>query len=297
MRTSNNYGLPETIVRALVKQEEAYNAGSVDASVTTLIQPPQITILRKKHIHEMVRDVSENFFALLGSGVHYLLDLGKTENMITEERLYMEIDGFRISGAIDVQEVDGEFIDIIDYKVTAVYSVTGDEPKPDWVAQQNIYAMLVEANKNMTVRSLSICAILRDWSSSQARADPFYPQAPIMMVEIPIWSATKRLAYVRERIALHRQARFNEALGEPLPECTREDRWMRKETWAVMKEGGKRAVKVFSSQKEADALVDEKGKGYYVDYRGGISVRCNYCGCKNFCQQYAAMGNKDDEDE
>lgn len=298
MKLTNIHGIPETIARALVKQEEMYNAGKVDASVTQLIQPPQITILRKKHFREMSRDLSDNFWALLGSGVHYLLDLGKTEDMITEERLFMEIDGFTISGGIDVQEVDGEFTDIIDYKVTATYSVTsGDGYKDEWVSQQNLYAMLVEANKNTTVRSLAICAILRDWSGAKAKVDPFYPQAPIQMVDIPLWSRAKRLAYARERIALHRQARFNEAMGESLPECTRQERWMEREKWAVFKDGGKRAVKVFSSEEEARSLVEEKGDGYHIQYREGVSKRCAYCGCSKWCDQFAAMDNKDTDDE
>lgn len=298
MKTTNIFGLPETIARALVKQEEMYNAGKVDASVTQLIQPPQITILRKKHYKEMSRDVSENFWALLGSGVHYLLDLGRTEEMITEERLFLNIDGFTISGGIDVQEVEGNYTDIMDYKVTATYSVTNEQgSKDEWHNQLNLYALLVEANKATIVRSLTICAILRDWSGAKAKVDPFYPQAPIQLIDIPVWSRAKRLAYARERIALHREARFNEAMQEPLPQCSREERWMKKEKWAVLKIGGKRAVKVCMSEEEAKALVEEKGDGYHIEYRPGVSTRCGYCGVSKWCDQFAAMDNKDIDDE
>ena len=302
MRIENKHGVPETIIRAMIKQNAMYDAGAVDSSVTQLIQPPRITILRKKHFQEMVRDVTEEFWALLGSGVHHLLDLGATEDMITEERLYMNIDGWRISGAIDVQQVDGEYIDIVDYKVTSTYSITSnEEAKDEWVQQTNIYALLITSNKpHVKIRSIKVCAILRDWSGATARRDPFYPQAPIQMVDIPVWSTHRQLEYVRERIGAHREARFSEKMGETLPEGSKSERWMKQEKWAVLKIGGKRATKVFTSPEEADALVEEKGKGYHVEYRPGVSTRCQYCGVKFWCDQYQnqiAPSEKDDDDE
>lgn len=298
MQVTNIHGLPETIRRALIKQEAQYNAGPVDSSVTDLIKPARISLLTKKHKREMTRDLSDNFWALLGSGVHYLLELGATENMIVEERLFMEIDGWRISGAIDCQEIISDtVIDITDYKVTATYSVLDQEPKPDWVAQLNLQAMLLEANKPKRVRNLSICAILRDWSSTKARLDPMYPQAPIVMVPIPVWSNHKRLDYARARIAEHREARYADAMGETLQECSPEDRWVKGEAWAVMKTGRKRAVKVFDNPVEAEELKEKSGKGYNVVYREGQSTRCGYCGVSEWCDQFAAMQHKDQDDE
>ncbi len=37
--------------------------------------------------------------------------------------------------------------------------------------------------------------------------------------------------------------------------------------YAVMKEGRERAVKLFNSQKEAQATVDDLGEGYYIEPR------------------------------
>ena len=299
MRIENQHGLPETIIRALHKQNDMYNAGEVDSSVTQLIQPARISLLRKKYYKDMVKDVSEEFYALLGSGIHHLLELGATDDMIVEERLFMTIDGWRISGAIDVQEkVNKREVDIIDYKVTATYSIskTGDV-KPEWENQLNLQALLVEANKAVRVRKLSICAILRDWSSTKAQLDPMYPQAPIVMVPIPIWSKHAQQAYARERIEEHRQARVDDEFGDPIKECTPEDRWVKGEAWMVKKEGGKRAVKIFDNPVEAHQLAATKGKGYIVEYREGKSTRCGYCGVSRWCDQFAAMNSKDHDDE
>jgi hypothetical protein len=297
MKLTNLHGLPETISRAMIKRNEMYNAGKVDTSVTQLIQPPQITILRKKHFRELSRDMSEEFWALLGSGVHSILELGATENMVVEERLFATIDDWRISGAIDVQEFDGKYIDIFDYKTTSVYSVSGDEPKTDYVHQLNMYAMLVELNKpDYQVRNLNIVAVLRDWSGSQAKRDPFYPQAPIQVVPIPLWSRTRQLAFARERIVLHREARFAHDMDDDLPECSADERWVRGDKWAVMKGDNKKATKVFGTEAEALALIEEKGTGYSIDYRPGASTRCGYCGVADWCSQYARM-SKDGENE
>lgn len=72
---------------------------------------------------------------------------------------------------------------------------------------------------------------------------------------------------------------------------------MKAEKWAVKKDGGVRAVKVFDTEAEAAALAGEKGKGYNVEYRPGASTRCGYCGVSQWCEQFAALDNKDTDDE
>ena len=299
MRLENKHDLPETIARAIIKTNDRYDAGAVDASVTQLIQPPRINLLRKLHYKDMVRDLSEELYAVLGSGIHHLLEIGATANMVVEERLFLTIDGWRISGAIDVQEFDGNEVDIIDYKVTSTYSVTktGDV-KEEWLTQLNLQALLVEQNKpEVQVRSLSIMAFLRDWSSSTAQRDPMYPQAPLVKVPIPLWSRQKQLAYARERIALHRKARFDHNMGEELDHCTTEDRWVRDEKWVVMKKGGKRALKTFGNPVDALELAQSKGKDYHVVYRPGKSTRCGFCGVSQFCSQYRDIIAKEEAND
>jgi hypothetical protein len=297
MITSNKHDLPDTIVRALKKQDQLYNAGEVDSSVTSLIQPARISLLRKLHYNELERDVADSVWALLGSGIHHILELGATPDMIVEERLFMDIDGWKISGAVDVQQVRMNKIDITDYKITSVYSVTkNDGAKPEWEAQLNLHALLVEANKPMKVKSLHIMVVLRDWQSEKAKGDPFYPQAPIMMIPVPIWPKKKQLSYARERIASHRQAKFDHALGNELEECTAEDRWVRGDKWVVIKKGGKRALKTFDNDREAANLLEEKGNEFEIQYRPGKSLRCGYCQVSQFCSQFQRMENNNDSD-
>jgi hypothetical protein len=270
-------------------QNAKYNAGQVHASVTTLIQPPRVAVLRSAHFKDIIRDVSEEFWALLGSGIHHLLELGATENMIVEERLFMTIDAFKISGQLDMQEYDDDQVDITDYKVTSTYSVTGfDDAKKEWVEQLNLQALLLSSNRpDVKIRSLKITAILRDWTKAQAKRDPLYPQAPIVNVPVPLWSRKKQLEYARERIEAHAAARLAFNIGDEMVYCTNDERWVRDEAWIVKKIGGKKATRVFDNPDEADVLLKEKGDKYAVEYRPGTSTRCGYCGVSQWCTQYS----------
>lgn len=288
MKITNVKNLPDTISRAMIKKNASYNSGGVDTSVTQLIQSPRINALRQANFAHLVRDVSEEFYALLGSGVHHILELGATENMIVEERLFLDLDGWKVSGALDVQEIYEDCMDIYDYKVTSAYAITMSDGgmKDDWINQMNLQAMLVRANKTIPVRNIYIIAIIRDFSKAESLRDPSYPQSPILKIQLPLWEYMDQLQYARNRIALHRKASFDMQVGNVLDFCTSDDRWVRDDTYAVLRKGGKRAVRVYDNPMEA--IVEQKARGdkYEVQKRAGRSTRCEYCGVSEWCDQY-----------
>ena len=161
-------------------------------------------MMKDQYKDDISFDVIDNIWALFGTAVHHILESAKSETLIKEERLYADIDGWKLSGAIDQQEIDDDGINIIDYKVTSVWSVIYD--KQAWHEQLNCYAHLVEMNKDKPVKSLKICAILRDWQQRDAKNKQNYPQAPIVLVDIPVWNFNERDVYVRSRVALHKSA-------------------------------------------------------------------------------------------
>jgi len=65
--------------------------------------------------------------------------------------------------------------------------------------------------------------ILRDWRRSEADRKFDYPQTPVVSIDIPLWGFVRQTAFVEERVALHQ-----EALKGDLPDCTDEDRWLRR---------------------------------------------------------------------
>ena len=286
MKIANVHNVPQPLVTLASK--EYYSKGKSDYSVTELMSPPRVRRLRAQNDNVMVQDVSEMLWPLLGSALHVVMERGETEGWTSEERLFAMVDGVTISGAIDLQENMPDGIGIVDYKFTSAWAVMND--KIEWEQQLNVYKWLVETVKKKPVKYLRICALIRDFSRHDTGRDG-YPQAPIHMVDIPMWDAVKAEAYVRSRLEMHRESKLSADFGESLPECSPEERWMSETTYAVKREGRKTAIRVFKTIEEATELA-EKEKGY-VETRVGEPKRCtgNYCGVAQWCDQYQAELN------
>lgn len=273
---TNKLGLPAPIVRAV--QRDPYDRGRSDFTVTQLVAPPRIRILRKRHATEMTEDVSDRIYSLVGQSVHTILERAAMEGALAEKRLYMTVDGLAISGQLDhYLFVDGT---LSDYKVTSQWA---DLSKPDWLMQLNFLALLLQENGH-AVKKLEIAAIFRDWSKTRAKADPDYPQLPVALAPFPLWDHADALAKLKERIGIHRAAEYE------LPDCTDEERWYRDTQWAVMKPGNKKATALHPLKGQAEADAANRGKQYIVEQRPGVNVRCeNYCEAADFCSQWQAL--------
>jgi hypothetical protein len=281
MRLTNKFGLPDTVVKALTRSE--YSKGGSNRSITQLIDSPRVRILRQENWDNMEEDVSEKMWAVLGSAAHKMFEETGDDRHITEERLYAEIEGWVISGAIDVQRIEKDGITVIDYKTTSVWSVILG--KEGWETQLNCYASLVRRAKSKTVKGLKVIAILRDWNRRDAIEKQDYPKAPIVEIDIPMWDESEQDRYLESRVALHQSAEFQRLTGTELPDCSKEERWEKPSVWAVKKISAKRATKLYDNEGEAKAaLVD----GQEIEFRQGESSRCtaNWCRVNEWCSQH-----------
>ena len=292
MKITNKHGVPEPLMA--LASRDYYSKGKATYSVTEIISPPRVQRLREQYNESLEQDVSDMLWSMMGSALHVVAERSQVADHISEERLFLDVDGVRLSGAIDLQRVDGDMVDIVDYKFTSAWSLRAD--KDDWHQQQNCYAYLVHKVKGQTVRSIKICALIRDWSRREAAVKPDYPQAPIQMVDIPIWDLEVTEKFIRERIEAHRLAKVAHDWGDELPLCTDADRWVRGDKWAVMKDGRKTAVRVFDTKEEADALATTDAKFNVVE-RKGEPVRCtgNFCGVAAWCSQFKQEKSNEDE--
>ena len=272
MRLTNRQNLPEAIVRAV--SNDSYNAGKSDISVTSLIAPPRIFALKKQHRGELVEDVADRIWSLIGQATHTVIERAKSETDLVEKRLFTEVEGWTISGQFDYWSHGA----LIDWKTTSVWSVIHGD-KPEWEKQLNCLDYLCNRN-GIFVEKLQIIAILKDWSKMKARTDKGYPQKQVVVIDVPKWSEEQQREYLTERVRAHQSA-----LKE-LPEC--EDRWERPSKWAVMKPNRKSAVRLLDSEEEAHAYAKQKEvKGYYLVYRQGEPIRCkDYCSVAPYCEQY-----------
>ena len=280
MQITNVHKVPEPLMT--LAKREYYSKGAAQYSVTEIMSPPKVRRLREKHDADIVQDVSEMLWSLLGSALHVVMERGETEGWTKEERLFAAVDGVTISGAIDLQEETPEGVVIIDYKFTSAWAVM--QEKEEWAQQLNIYKWLVETVKGKKVVGLKICALVRDYSRHDRKEG--YPAAPIAMIDVPLWTSEKTEAYIRERLEMHREAKMRADFGEDLQACSDEERWMSETTYAVKRDGRKTAIRVLKNLEEATQMA-EKEKGY-VETRHGEPRRCtgNYCGVSEWCKQF-----------
>lgn len=286
MRLTNKMGLPEPIVRAV--SNDSYTKGNADISVTELLLPPWMRRLRLKHDDEIVEDVSDRVWSLLGSSVHAVIERSSDQDdVLSEATLFMEAEGWTIKGQAD--HVTLSKAELCDFKVTTAWKIAGGKIPPEWVAQTNIYARMLDRTKGITIRSIAVIVILRDWSKREAARREDYPQAQAVRREIPIWSPEETDAFIAERVRLHQQA-------DPGP-CTEEEVWGKPAKWAAMKKGRVSALRLFDNAEEAEALARQTPGGY-VDERPGEAVRCqHYCPVARFCSKWEAdpRNRKDNE--
>ena len=285
MKLTNRFGIPETFVNVL--KRPTYSKGAAHLSVTQLINSPKIVALTKKFEEELEQDVADMVWSIFGSAIHNILEHGKDENHLVEERIHSMVDGWKISGAVDLQVVDDQGgISIRDYKTTSVWAVMNE--KIEWEQQLNIYAWLVDTVKeDFHVTDLGIVAIIRDWSRRDAARNPDYPQAPVKELPIKLWPYEERKEFVQSRITSHSACEFAMETGEDLPPCTPEEMWEKPTTWAIKKVGGVRAKSVHDTEESMLKALEIAGPAYEIEVRPGSRTRCeSFCPVNTYCQQW-----------
>ena len=165
-----------------------------------------------------------------------------------------------------------------------------DGAKPEWKAQLNIYAFLLEKT-GFPVESARVCAMFRDWSKIQALKNPDYPKYQVAILPIVLWDLNETGAYIARRIDAHVKA--ENLPDDLLPECTPEERWEKPTIYAVKKKGRKSSVRNLTSLKHAQEYIEKNNLDtaiHSIEKRIGESTRCEYyCIVKDFCQQYKKM--------
>jgi hypothetical protein len=165
--------------------------------------------------------------------------------------------------------------------------------KDDWHRQLNIYGWLVEKVKKVPVGKLQIIAIIRDWSARDAASKEGYPQSPVATIDIPLWSFEEREAFITKRIYDHGTALFEMETDGEMPDCTPEEMWEKKTSYALKKDGNVRAKSVHETLEDAEKALAKseetakKNEKFVIEVRQGERTRCrSYCQVSQFCTQY-----------
>jgi len=285
MKLTNKHNIPEPIYQYVL--ERLYPPKEGRLGITDLINPPLIRTLRLKYWDNIEQDVSEFLWMVLSGGIHHILSK-YDDKLLLEHKMEYQIGDITVVGKADI--IDGDAID--DYKVTSIWSYLLGA-KDEWEQQLNCYAYLrTKEGMNETdvppVRHLRIHNMLRDWMKSKS-VQKDYPPIPFMTKYVKLWTFEEQEQFINNRVKDH--------LENPERECTDKEKWCKPNTYAVMKKGNKKALRVLDSECEAIQWCVEKGYCQTVNApivlpnnidiieRRGNKVRCsnNYCGVKSVC--------------
>ncbi|MDR2052054.1 MAG: PD-(D/E)XK nuclease family protein [Treponema sp.] len=279
MTITNKLNLPAGLMKAV--STERHNAEGC-LSATTLIQGVKQIILTDRHWEELSDDVSDRIWAIWGQAVHSLLE-SEGENDFSEQEMAYQAGDITITGRIDNYDMKNGII--CDYKTASVYKVKAADYE-DWYLQGMIYAWLLSKNR-FPVNRCRFIALLKDHSKTEAKREYQYPKLPVYVYEFPVTAQGlfKIGLFIKHKVDEYK--RCIQLADDTIPPCTPEERWDRPPKFAVMKDGLKRAVRLFDDREAADRLAEEKGAGHYVEHRPGESVKCrSYCLCCDYCDYY-----------
>jgi len=283
LKITNIHNLPAPLVNAL-SRDSYKSVGRI--SVTGLLKPPRIRTLELRHDADIVEDVSERIYRALGSSLHTLMESNASPDSLTEERLKVEVLGWTLSGQPDLLDKD---MTLWDFKLTSVWSLMLGG-KTDWAKQLQMYAWLYNKH-GFQVKALKNLLVFRDYSQSEKLRMKDYPETEAEVLEYELLPALEVEGFIEERVRLHQDT--EKMPDDLLPGCTPEERWEKPTTWAAMKPGGKRAVRVFESEAEANEYI-KNNPALEIIMRPGQCIRCErYCKVNKWCNFWASIAQKD----
>jgi hypothetical protein len=302
-------GLPSPIERALRSSVFEYSKdrsqflkkfeGQYDEefSVTDLNKSPKQLWLARYFREDIQIDlVRDNYFSLLGSIVHFILEHYAPHDLVVEERQHviLKINGVRVlfHGKPDLYDPAAQHID--DYKFTSAYAILYD--KKDYEFQLNANAYLFRS-RGLKVRSIRNVYMFRHLDPIALLRNPDYPKENIHLKSYKPWENSVIEKEVKDRIAKHLD--YKDTSWKKLPDCTDDERWIRGSSFAILKrkkgtkkqpiqDWGQNAHARFDSREEADKFM-HKYKGVEeikLEYRPAEPKRCiSFCPVAGWCKQ------------
>lgn len=228
MKLTNRYGLPEPLLLAI--QNDPYDDGGADISVTRLIAPPQLVTLTARHGENLSEDIADRLWATFGQLMHLLLERAAKSSKVAMERYITEK---RLKAVVSIPMPDGTVKNVVlsgqldlydshtktlqDYKFVGEYALkmAEAEGKPEWEAQLNILRWLLFQVDGILAEKLEDVCLVRDYNARSLK--------PAGVVPMNVWDLNATEAYIIDRLRLHLEAQA--APDDKLPRCTDEERW------------------------------------------------------------------------
>jgi len=280
MKLTNRKNYPDIVVKALQHVSDKYSKGEgADISVTELIGPPLMRILKKKHYKQIEEDAEDRMYSFFGSIAHEFVENVQSEEVLyREQRMYIEVGGWVLSGQFDLVYKHDDKVTMTDVKFSSKYAVK-DGCKKDWERQLNIYRYMFEDsnNKNINVDSLEVNRL----EIFAPIRDAGFLDDKLVVLPVKKYKSYKVKEYIEKRIAFHKLC--EDEMIDKIPECTPEERWQDPEKYAVMTKTAKKSLKNHDTRASAEAHA-AKTKGGYVEVRPAENKRCSrFCNVSKWC--------------
>lgn len=278
---TNKLGLPQPFMDAATSDHK-YKEGRY--SVTEVLGGTCEAVLKRRHQGEGEEDVADRVWAIFGTAVHEVLRRAEaTDSQLQESWVSVPIGetGYELSGIFDLY--DGDRGVVIDYKTCSVWKcMVGDFE--DWRRQTLLYCWMLR-ELGFDAHRGEIVAMLRDHSVRKAKTEKDYPSHPVIRVG---WDfddddfAKAEADVKRWFVEVGQQEQTDD---DDLVPCTDGQRWHKPDKWAVVKQGRKRAVRVFEDEEQAVEKLRELGeKEHHIEFRRGEDTKCqSYCPVAEFC--------------
>lgn len=280
MKITNKNNLPQAMVDAV---SDSHKIVDKRYSVTTLLNPIREILLKRRHWDDIEQDVSDMIWLIFGSAVHKIME-ESDKTGYSEFDLEQQItDDYVLSGICDLY--NEQTFSLEDYKTASVYKVINGDFE-DWKKQGLMYAWMLRKSGKF-VSNLKFHALLKDYSAKdyRNRGDKFYPEHAVWtwyyeITEDDMLQIEKFIFDKFEQIK-----KYESVSDDELPICSEEERWNPGDSYRVIKQGAKRALKVTKDRTEALILANENGA--VVETIKGEDRKCrDYCLCNKFCKHY-----------
>lgn len=305
MKVTNKLGMPDAAYFALCSLQGLERGSNLNyIGVSSLLGAPLVRFLKNRHWDEIEIDASDTMNALQGTLAHLLFEKAAKkypDRFRPELYLKATIENFNLRGVADLY--DAETATLHDAKFKQVNSVTAGKIRgDDYLEKQlNVYAWMA-TQMGYPVKRLQGDVFINGWVVYKAMEhDSAYPKHPYIKMDIPLWPTNTTEAFIIERLKIHdtkairalkahNENQFLPTIQEvdnlicELPICTPEERYQKKETYAVMKKGRKSALRVFPTVQQAVGYQNTADGVTYIETRPGGNMRCIfYCDVRGFC--------------
>lgn len=270
----------------------------VEFSVTDLTRPTKQLWLTRKFKDDLVVDlVKDNFYSLLGSVTHWILQRYAPHDSFVEQRNYVifNVNGVRVlvHGQYDLFDIHTETLD--DYKLTSGWGFLYEKKEYEFQLNANKYLTETRypAHKAKYLRNIYM---FRHLDRRAQEMNPEYPRENIMIKNYRPWERSVTEARILELV--QSKLRYRLASWTSLPDCTDEERWIRDTKWSVYKrkkaakkgeipDFSSRAAGHFETEEAAKAYASEAGEDTKIIKHTGEAKRCGeFCPVAPFCRQY-----------